>query len=305
MEFDREELNKKLLQEFHEEVEQEVAEEERRSQVSGYVKILVSLIVVSAISFTTYAVYTDKIAISKNNGGEVPLIMADKSPVRFKPEDPGGMRIPNRDKTVYNTISSDKELPKVVRIRPGAEEPIDREIIKKGEINVAELLDEIGENMPKTLEEKISELPKELPKEKLVKAEPEMKELLVKKQELMSRDVKLPKEELKLNLDNINIIPVPRGAGKAIVVPKKDESGFKVQLGSYKSENDVTTNWKRIKKKYPSLLSGADLYMQKADLGSKGVFYRLQVGRFKKESEVRNICQKLTEKKQGCFVVKN
>jgi hypothetical protein len=34
--------------------------------------------------------------------GDVPLIRADADPVKVKPEDPGGMEIPNRDRFVFN-----------------------------------------------------------------------------------------------------------------------------------------------------------------------------------------------------------
>src|SRR5262249_28059936 len=38
---------------------------------------------------------------SVGGGGEVPLIRADERPTKVKPDKPGGMEIPDRDKLIY------------------------------------------------------------------------------------------------------------------------------------------------------------------------------------------------------------
>ncbi len=46
----------------------------------------------------------------------VPLIKAELGPTKIRPADPGGFRVPHRDKTIYNNL----ELP---RAKPGSELP--------------------------------------------------------------------------------------------------------------------------------------------------------------------------------------
>lgn len=304
-EFNRDELSQQLLKDFHEEMELEKLDED--TPAAGiHIKVLVALVVAGILGFTSYAWYTDKFAISKKDA-EAPVIMADKSPVRYKPKDPGGMRIPNRDKVVYNAISGDEELPKVIRLSPSNEAPIDRESIKKGEVNVAQLLNEIEANMPK--EEASSKKKTEEKKREVVIIHPNEErepEKLIVKQELASKSLSvLDGDFTRIQEENIKIVPVPRAKLESMISANEDKSKFKIQLGSYRTRAEVDNSWNILKNKYPEILGEWKLYMEKADLGDKGVFYRLQAGGFSGESKARRICQQLTEKKQGCFVVKN
>ncbi|MCH9021083.1 MAG: SPOR domain-containing protein, partial [Proteobacteria bacterium] len=37
---------------------------------------------------------------------ELPLIKAEEGPVKMRPDDPGGMAVPNRDKLVYDALEA-------------------------------------------------------------------------------------------------------------------------------------------------------------------------------------------------------
>lgn len=54
---------------------------------------------------------------------EPPLISAPDGPVREKPEDPGGIDIPDRDKLVYNRVSGEDVEDDGVTLEPGPELP--------------------------------------------------------------------------------------------------------------------------------------------------------------------------------------
>ena len=53
--------------------------------------------------------------------GDVPLIRADERPTKVKPEQPGGMEIPDRDKLIYNPSRSVTE-----HLLPPPEKPMPR-----------------------------------------------------------------------------------------------------------------------------------------------------------------------------------
>jgi hypothetical protein len=55
---------------------------------------------------------------------EVPLVRAELGPVKEKPEDPGGLKIPNQDKLVFERITPKPQGPKVEKLAPAPEEPI-------------------------------------------------------------------------------------------------------------------------------------------------------------------------------------
>jgi hypothetical protein len=55
---------------------------------------------------------------------DTPLIRADSSPVKVRPISPGGMDVPNRDKTVYGLMEDGERAPSVERLLPPPETPL-------------------------------------------------------------------------------------------------------------------------------------------------------------------------------------
>ncbi len=55
------------------------------------------------------------------------VVEADKTPMKEKPLDPGGMKFPNQDKTIFETFSN-AQPPKVERVLPAPEEPLPQEM---------------------------------------------------------------------------------------------------------------------------------------------------------------------------------
>lgn len=56
--------------------------------------------------------------------GEIPLIRAEKGPVKVRPESPGGMEVPDRDKLVYERMDGAEDKPPVERLLPPPESPL-------------------------------------------------------------------------------------------------------------------------------------------------------------------------------------
>ena len=62
------------------------------------------------------------------------------------------------------------------------------------------------------------------------------------------------------------------------------------------------TAWKRLAAKYPDVLGSLSLHLEKADLGTKGIYYRVQAGPFTDKNAARDICATLKAKGQQCLV---
>jgi hypothetical protein len=61
--------------------------------------------------------------------GNLVVVEADQTPMKEKPLDPGGMKFPNQDKTVFETFAGNGgNPPKVERIMPPPEEPMPKNI---------------------------------------------------------------------------------------------------------------------------------------------------------------------------------
>ena len=65
-------------------------------------------------------------------GGDtgIPLIMADKGPVKVRPISPGGMEVPDRDKLVYDRMQGNGERPRVERLLPPPETPLNSPVLE-------------------------------------------------------------------------------------------------------------------------------------------------------------------------------
>jgi hypothetical protein len=62
----------------------------------------------------------------------VPIIRADATPVKAAPDSQGGMEIPNRESTVFNTMRGQGPDSKVESLLPQTEQPIDRSKVFAG-----------------------------------------------------------------------------------------------------------------------------------------------------------------------------
>ena len=218
------------------------------------------------------------------------LVKADTVPFKVKPDNPGGMDVPYRDKTIYDSISGRKNTqPKVERLLPSPEEPID---LRKSAYNAV---------VEQARNPKVKKTPKKIvvldaPKSqnpapvKIVKA-PVKRVVVKKKVKPVSREDlrSAPKGSVKKEM----VIPTSLHA-----LPK-----YRIQLGAYRTEKSAANEWRRLQKKFPSELNELTYYVERKDLGAKGVFYRLQAGPLKNTSVGRTLCKKLIAGKQGCFFV--
>ncbi len=66
-----------------------------------------------------------------------------------------------------------------------------------------------------------------------------------------------------------------------------------VQVAARKSQTDALAAFADIQQKYPRLLSGYRPIIKKADLGSKGIWYRLNVGPVESKRVASSLCKSL------------
>jgi hypothetical protein len=90
--------------------------------------------------------------------------------------------------------------------------------------------------------------------------------------------------------------PVATGAESA--------AGYFVQVAAQKSEEEAQASYRGIQTKYASVLGGREPVIRRKDLGSKGVFYGVQVGPFSREDAVQ-LCNSLKSAGASCMIQKN
>jgi hypothetical protein len=79
-------------------------------------------------------------------------------------------------------------------------------------------------------------------------------------------------------------------------------TGPYVQVSSQRSEADAKTSYRVLQGKYPGILGSRSPVIKRADLGSKGVFYRALVGPFAAADEATQFCVNLQSAGGKCIV---
>jgi cell division protein FtsN len=82
-------------------------------------------------------------------------------------------------------------------------------------------------------------------------------------------------------------------------------NGFVVQLSSQKTEGEAQSSFRSLQAKFPNELGGRQPLIRRADLGSKGVFYRTMIGPFASAQEASQFCATYKAAGGQCVVPNN
>lgn len=255
------------------------------------------LSVIALIAFAAIVWYAYPTAEEAQDAADVPVVLAEKSAYKFTPDDPGGMKVPHQDSTVFDPLDK-KDASRVEKLLPGTEEPVNKDEVLKAETQEqprtagTEKLASTKVEEPAKIEAKPAEAvkPAETPKaEEKAEAKTEAK-VETKKTEVKTEAKPAAKTETAATK------PAAQAAAPA-------GGNVYIQLGSYRSTDGAATDWKKLKQKHPELLKGLDMRTQRVDLGDKGVFNRLQAGKVS-EARAKEICDALKADANNCIVVR-
>jgi len=246
------------------------------------------LSIVALIAFAAIVWYAYPTAQEAQEATDLPVVLAEKTAYKFAPDDPGGMKVPHQDSTVFDPLDK-KDTKRVERLLPGTEEPVDKETaIKTGD----------AKSVPATAQmKKIG-----IETEKVITAAPAATNTETIK------PVQKPAVKTAVADTDAKKQPPAEPAKPAVQAsaPAAAASGgvVYIQLGSYRNTEGAATDWKKLQQKHPDLLKGLDMRTQRVDLGDKGIFNRLQAGKVS-EARAKEICDVLKSANPGgCMVVR-
>ncbi|MBU6140306.1 MAG: SPOR domain-containing protein [Proteobacteria bacterium] len=113
------------------------------------------------------------------------------------------------------------------------------------------------------------------------------KELVKEEQKILvySTDKKEPTKQILTRdvekRDNSAAPPQPKSSGKRSV---------KVQIAAMSSQEAALESWRKLENRNSSLFSGLKPFVEKVDLGKRGIFYRLQIGNFPDQISAETFC---------------
>ena len=240
----------------------------------------------------------------------LPVIAADQGPEKTRPEDPGGLEVPHQDKLVMNQGGASTEAPKVERLLPPPETPVE---IERSE--------PIATEQPSAAEPRPSDLPAPPGMEETTEAarpdtalpsnppEPPAVE------ERPATTAAAPEELQQTESSEAPAAPSRKPETEAAAAsqqlakatpPTATEPvgvGFTVQLASLKSREAAESAWSRIRDAQSPILGDRSANIVRVDLGARGVFYRLQAGPFESRAAAAEACDQLKTRQQDCLVV--
>ncbi|MGH6770729.1 MAG: SPOR domain-containing protein, partial [Xanthobacteraceae bacterium] len=94
------------------------------------------------------------------------------------------------------------------------------------------------------------------------------------------------------------VAAVPRNSGNG-------GGGYLVQISSQRSESDARASFRALQGKYPKVLNGRQATVRRADLGTRGVYYRAMVGPFGSAAEANQLCRDLKAAGGQCIIQRN
>ena len=80
--------------------------------------------------------------------------------------------------------------------------------------------------------------------------------------------------------------------------------GYRLQLGAMRTPESAREEWDRLERQNADLLGKLAYAAPRVDLGSRGVFYRIQVGPVTEAAAADRTCNELKRRGVGCILVK-
>ncbi len=98
--------------------------------------------------------------------------------------------------------------------------------------------------------------------------------------------------------------PPPAGAAPQLAAaPSFTGNGpYVAQLAALQSEAAVDQAWRRLSSRAPQLFASARLDTQRADLGPRGIYYRVRAGYFADRANAARFCERIRQMGQDCIV---
>ena len=242
-------------------------------------QILTLMVSVAALaSFGSVVWWAHNQDVKAGGRGLEPLVVqAPTTPTRIKPENAGGLTVPNQDKEVFNRLSPGAVPTQPEKLLPG---PVNPKLPPNGLPLPAAPKPDDADVAAKT--------PTPLQSTPAVATAP-------------ATTVPVPPTTTD---KPASTAPKDSGASIASLIDHMSgpTGGWRVQVASVKSEDVAKSTWARLQSAHGDMMASLRMQAVRVDLGDKGVWYRVQAGPLD-EKQAQHICSALKSRKADCVTV--
>jgi hypothetical protein len=248
----------------------ETSDREARPRFRALLATGAALLIMGLFAGGLWFAYMQGLRHASVGVADVPLIRADERPTKVKPEKPGGMEIPDRDKMIYT-----QKRAAVEHLLPAPEKPMPRPTAPPtpaAQPEPPQPASAAAPSAPAGPAAATSPVPPAQPQQ----------------------------SEAKPAVKTASAPAAPAKPTTAQGPPAKT-AGTRIQLGSVRSEDAARLEWDRIRRTNADLLASVSATPIRADLGDKGVFYRIQTVPI---ADAERLCGELKRRNIGCIIAR-
>ncbi|MGE0828547.1 MAG: SPOR domain-containing protein [Hyphomonadaceae bacterium] len=109
-----------------------------------------------------------------------------------------------------------------------------------------------------------------------------------------------PLTQEEISAEEIAVPPPQRESG----APEFSHSGpYVAQIAAIQAERGVDAAWRRLASRAPDLFAHARMDVERADLGARGIYFRVRAGYFDDRGNAQLFCDRVRAMGQDCIVV--
>ena len=256
------------------------------------------LIVFAAVVWNTYRQGV------RDGAGALPVIAGEPGPYKHRPDDAGGLVVPDQDVQLWREFESEGET---AIADAGAAATEDESLLGAApEGQGGPPLDlrpdmDAGDRDPRT------GMPNALREEvqALADLDGRLKEIPETAPRIAALD---PASAALAAQQGAPTAPQVRAQPQPATAPQfafSNTGAFKVQLAAFRDQQAADTAWTQLTTRHRTQFIGAGKHIQRADLGARGVFYRLRAGSFADRAGATAFCDALKAAGEDCIVAQD
>jgi hypothetical protein len=232
-----------------------------------------------------------------HGAGEVPVVSAEPGDVKTKPTDEGGMDVPGQDLTVYGQIGN-QPAPDTQTVAPQPEAPIATgqtapmapSTPAAAPATPAPAADTTAQGGSATTEGQSQ-------------IDAVLAEMRATGTPAPAAGAASPAAEVQPAAGSTQTAAAPGTQPAATAAaPAAAAGAVRIQLAAFKSESQAQDASQRLQRSFQEL-SSQTFHVERADLGAKGIYYRVQAGPLASRDEATAVCARLKQHGQSCILV--